>query len=119
MTNDEWCRTVLEKVFPKETIPTSQLSPALNNIAGQIWRDWQQMKGFSGPVDVAAHNLPYGAPPDFKWVGKILVSASWRIFAGEQAFDPWFRTRCLTKYGPEFRLATGSGGLSLEGLLKL
>src|SRR5580698_4297475 len=102
MTNDDWCRMVLGKFFKPELIPASPLSPALIGIAGRIWRDWQQMKGFTGAVDVAAHNAPYGAPPDFKWLGKVLISSTWRTFAGEQAVDPWLRARIQQKFGPEF-----------------
>jgi len=116
MTNDEWCRTVLKKFFPSNITNQTIMSPALSKIAGQIWRDWQQMKGFSGAVDVAAHNLPHGAPPNVTWVGQVLLTIAWRTFAGEQAVDPWLRARLQQKFGPDFRIAIGSGGLNLNKL---
>src|ERR1039458_6527722 len=95
MTNEEWCRTVLERVFPKSTIPSQPLPPALYGIAGKIWRDWQQMKGFTQTTDVFARNNP-SFPPDPMWLAKVAVSAGWRTLT-TQSFDPWFRDRKSTR----------------------
>jgi hypothetical protein len=116
MTNEEWCRTVLERVFPKSTIPSQPLPPALYGIAGKIWRDWQQMKGFTQTTDVFARNNP-SFPPDPMWLAKVAVSAGWRTLT-TQSFDPWFRTRCIRQYGLEFRIAAHSN-YSVDDLLKL
>jgi hypothetical protein len=115
MTNDQWCRFVLKKFFPNSISDQTPVSPALSKLAGQIWQEWQQVSGFSGVVDVAAHKTPYGVPPGFKWVGQVLFTAAWHRFSGEQAIDPWARARIQQKFGPQFRIAMGSG-MSLDDL---
>jgi hypothetical protein len=115
MTNDQWCRFVLKQFFPNTISDQTQVSPALSKPRRADLAEWQQVSGFSGVVDVAAHKAPYGGPPGFKWVGQVLFTAAWHRFTGEQAIDPWARARIHQKFGPQFRIAIGSG-MSVDDL---
>src|ERR1035437_2482880 len=107
MTTDEWCRMVLEQVFRKDLIPPSPQNPALINLAGRIWREWEHWRPITGAAAVAAHNVPY-TPPDFKWLPTVLVSFAGEQLPRDQAFDFVFITGCRQKFEHEFRTATGS-----------
>ena len=112
MNKDEWCRSVLKKFFPANVNNQTRITPALASIAGRIWREWEQMRGFTGTVDVAVAHAPYGVPPGLGWIAQVLLSGAWRTFAGDQAVDPWFRARIQREYGMEFRLAIGGASMS-------
>src|ERR1700694_1977607 len=81
MTNTEWCLSVLKQFWPRNVIDDqTKVTPAVSQIAGQIWNEWLKMGLFTGSVNVLALKNP-STPPGLTWVAEVIVSTAWHTFA--------------------------------------
>ena len=81
MTNRDWCLSVLKAFWGGGLIvDTTDVNPALSQIAGEIWNEWVRLRAFTGAIDVLAHNNP-STPPDGLWLLEVAFSWAWQEFS--------------------------------------
>jgi len=94
---------------------TTEINPALSQIAGEIWNKWLKMKNVTGALSVLAQNNP-ATPPDFGWIVNVTGSIAWHNFT-TQKVDFVFRTGIVLGYTERVKNAT-SGGVSTDQIIK-